>query len=390
MEPHAPSQVWPRGLLALRLIVFAAFFDLFAHYPVIAPYAASLGASPALAGGIVALYSLANLPGNLLAGTLLDRLGRVGPLRLGLLVGAATVAGYTLVQGPEGLILLRLLHGLVAAVFAPGAFALAGDLTPPEGRARVMGLNGALIALAAITGPAAAGFIQDWVGFRGVFLMNAGLLLIAGLAALLLLPFPQSRPQETPLKAQGWRKILPQVLAPSLGILAFTLSLGVLVTHLPGKLQALSAPAALRGAGFSAFGLVAALVMASPLPARLARQGNLRAARLGLVLVALGLALAGGWERVSLPTLLSGAGLFGLGFGLLFPTLTAEVAHRVVGEGRGRAFGFFYAVYSLGVILGSLLTGSLAQALGWASGLPALLGGLLTLGLALGLRPDKG
>ena len=64
---------------AARLVVFAAFFDLFVQFPTIAPYAESLGASAALVGVIVAAYSFTNLFGNLGAGYVLDRWGRERP-----------------------------------------------------------------------------------------------------------------------------------------------------------------------------------------------------------------------------------------------------------------------------------------------------------------------
>ena len=34
------------NLWAARLVIFAAFFDLFLQFPVVAPYAEELGASP--------------------------------------------------------------------------------------------------------------------------------------------------------------------------------------------------------------------------------------------------------------------------------------------------------------------------------------------------------
>ena len=53
---------------AARLVVFATFLDLFVQFPVVAPFARTLGAAPALVGLIVGVYSLTNLLGNLAAG----------------------------------------------------------------------------------------------------------------------------------------------------------------------------------------------------------------------------------------------------------------------------------------------------------------------------------
>ena len=54
---HSPVAA-ARALWAARLVVFVAFFDLFVQYPLAAPYAEWLGATPALAGFIPARTGL--------------------------------------------------------------------------------------------------------------------------------------------------------------------------------------------------------------------------------------------------------------------------------------------------------------------------------------------
>ena len=43
--------------------------------------------------------------------------------------------------------------------------------------------------------------------------------------------------------------------------------------------------------------------------------------------------------------------LFGLGFGLLYPSLNTQVAAMFPADGRGRAYGIFNAFYTLGVVV---------------------------------------
>jgi MFS family permease len=57
----------------------------------------------------------------------------------------------------------------------------------------------------------------------------------------------------------------------------------------------------------------------------------------------------------------AGMAVFGLGFGLLFPSAAALVAEATERSERGAAFGIFYAVYSLGVVIGSVLSGALGS-----------------------------
>lgn len=371
------------GFWVVRILVFVAFFDLFVQFPIAAPYAVVLGASSTLVGLVVAAYSLANLPGNILAGVFLDRWGRTRLLLIGLVLTAVVVATYSIVRSPDQLVVLRILHGLVVATLAPGAFALAGDLASPGDRMRVMGVNGAVIALAAIIAPALAGIVQEWFGFRWVFLLDAVLLLNA--AALLWLFRHRLQPLESQRVATDrvvtrWPLLLRQQAAPYWVILTFAIALGVLVTHVPERLQALGISPVVRGTAFSLYGLVAAAVMISPFSGQVLRQRWLIKAVVGVWLVALGLLVASGFglssplaiERMTL----LGASVFGFGFGLLFPAVTAEVARRSSGETRGRAFGLFYALYSLGVVFGAVMSGWLSEIGPVGSGWPFIAGAL--------------
>jgi len=368
----------------LRLLVFASFFDLFVQYPIAAPYAVALGASPSLAGAIVAAYSVTNLLGNVAAGVALDRFGRLPLLIAGTLGTAVVVAAYALARTPGQLLSLRLHHGMTVAALAPGTFALSGDLTPAERRARAMGANGALIALAAIIAPALAGVVQERAGFAAVFLLDAFVLAVAG--ALLSLSARALR-RGAPGTVQGRAspastlRVLSTLAGPYATIFFFAVALGTFVTGLPGQLQALGISPSLRGAAFSTYGLVAAIVMVSPFSSWFNRRAWWLGAATGLLSIALGLGLAGAGSTVSTVefSVLSGAAFFGLGFGFLFPALTTEVARRTQAGQRGRAFGMFYALYSLGVIGGSLVAGWMGERLGLESGWPLWIGAALAL-----------
>jgi len=52
---------------------------------------------------------------------------------------------------------------------------------------------------------------------------------------------------------------------------------------------------------------------------------------------------------------------YGIGFGLLFPSMTALLVDSTTPRERGAAFGIFYGIFSLGVIVGPILTGYLVR-----------------------------
>ena len=116
----------------------------------------------------------------------------------------------------------------------------------------------------------------------------------------------------------------------------------------------------MAGIAFATFSLAGMAIMASPFQRTIKESARAKAIAAGLVLLGvsnLTLALFGG-SALSIavfPAMI----LFGVGFGLLFPSLSASVADRTVGGHRGTAFGIFYAMYSLGVFLGASISGAI-------------------------------
>ena len=347
---------------AARLVVLAAFFDLFVQFPTMAPHARNLGASAALVGLIVAAYSITNLFGNLGAGFVLDRWGRHRPIMVGLAITTLAVLSYAFVTSPEQLLAARAVHGIGAAALTPGAFAILGDRAASGQRARAMGLAGALIAVPAMIGPPAAGILRDAWGADAVFFVDAAFLAITLVA---FVAATREAPRSTPsrmaaAKANAGASLLGSRLLWSAFIAQFaiTVGVGVLVAHLPLVLENQGESAARAGYSFAIYAFVSMLVMASPIGGASDRIGRYGPLLVGLLGVAAGLAVLG--VSAGYGVIAAGMAVFGLGYGLVFPAATAMVAEAAGSARRGMAFGVFYAVYSLGVAVGSAGSGRLA------------------------------
>ena len=359
---------------AARLVVFAAFFDLFVQFPTIAPYAESLGASAALVGLIVAAYSFTNLFGNLGAGYILDRWGRRSPMLLGMAITVIAVFSYSLVQTPEQMMAARAVHGIGAAVLAPGAFSIIGDRTPSDRWGRAMGLTGALIAVAALIGPPAAGILRDKWGADVVFYVDSAFILITLVAFLVIArdgsPSVHERKSDSHTATPEDTRRSPALWSAYAAAFAITVGIGALVTHLPLMLEEQGETAVRSGYSFGVYALVAMLVMASPISRAGDRYGRFGPLMLGLIGIAVGLGLLGVLEGYG--GVVAGMAVFGLGYGLVFPAATALVASATGADRRGMAFGVFYAVYSFGVVVGASGSGRLAALSDDLVGLPFL------------------
>jgi MFS family permease len=359
---------------AARLVVFAAFFDLFVQFPTIAPHAESLGASAALVGLIVAAYSFTNLFGNLGAGYVLDRWGRRTPMVLGMAITVIAVFSYSLVQTPEQMMVARAVHGLGAAVLAPGAFSIIGDRTASDRWGRAMGVTGALIAVAALIGPPAAGILRDIWSANVVFYVDSAFILITLVAFLVIArdgsPSVHEGESDSHDATPEDTRRSPALWSAYAAAFAITVGIGALVTHLPLILEEQGETAARSGYSFGIYALVAMLVMASPISRVGDRHGRFAPMMIGLIGIAIGLALLGVLEGYG--GVVAGMAVFGLGYGLVFPAATALVASATGAGRRGMAFGVFYAVYSFGVVVGASGSGRLAALSDDLVGLPFL------------------
>ncbi|HEU5316680.1 MAG TPA: MFS transporter [Chloroflexota bacterium] len=373
-----------------RLIVFVAFLDLFSQFPVVSPYVRAMGAGPLMIGVSVATYDVANLFGNLVAPFVLARWGRKRPLVGGLLTAAGALVLYGVTTAAAPFALVRGIHGLAQAILSPGAFVLLSESVPARRRAQAMGTAGVFIAIAAVLGPSFAGIAAGRAGPRAVFLAVAVLLALAALVTALR--YRADRAPELPAEPAGrvtWGTLWQLAQRPSLigayaAALTWTAGIGTLVVHLPLLLET----PAIRGRAYAVYALVALVMFAGPAPWLANRFGRMRPTSAGLALVGLAL-LTLGFSSALAPTGLPGASnvysgmaLFGLGFGILFPAVTALVADATQPHERGAAYGIFYAAYSLGVAAGEIGSGQLARAFGPESPAPFLAFGAVALVMA--------
>ena len=300
---------------------------------------------------------------------------------LGMAITVIAVFSYSLVQTPEQMMVARAVHGIGAAVLAPGAFSIIGDRTPSDRWGRAMGLTGALIAVAALIGPPTAGILRDIWGANVVFYVDSAFILITLTAFLLITRdaslTPPAEESAQPASQRGGRTRKPALWSAYAAAFAITVGIGVLVTHLPLILEEQGETAARSGYSFGIYALVAMLVMASPISRAGDRFGRFGPLMLGLIGVAAGLALLGVLEGYG--GVVAGMAVFGLGYGLVFPAATALVAGANGADRRGMAFGVFYAVYSFGVVVGASGSGRLASLNDDFVGLPFLVAAAVVL-----------
>jgi len=345
------------SLLVVYATVFVYFLGFHALLPIITPYAISLGASVGVAGLIAGAYSAVNLLGNLGAGYWTDRLGRKMPLVVGLVTVGAALLLYPLAADPRTLLWVRLVHGLGAALVAPASLSYIGDTTVPGHRARAMAVYGASIGLTTLVGPPLAGVMQDRLGYAPVFIVLAALTLVVAVPAYVLTR--EILPGAARSQGGQVRHILGRhrLFVAYVATFCLLFSLGTLIVFVPLAGGALGFSSARVGLVFAAFALAATLVQVLPVGRLSDRWGREPLIMLGLALLMGALLLLPWLSRWG--TWMGAMFLYGTGFGVMFPAMTALIADETEPQTRGTASGVFTAVFSLGASLGTGSAGAM-------------------------------
>jgi MFS family permease len=308
------------------------------------------------------------LPGIIMApviGVLADRYGRRAVLVPCLVAFGLFGVLNGLSPTWEALLLLRLLQGVGGAGLINLAVVIISDHWSGIERARRVAQNAAVLTVSLAVFPPLGGGLTELGGWRLSFAPYALALLTAGTIWRRLDP---ARPSEPPtMRAQltaaraavRHRDVLGSI---SMGGVVFVLIFGLFLTAMPVHLE--------REFGLSAGlrGLIVAAPAASSTVAAL-RLGRWRGQHGAVtVLVAASTLFVAAFALIgiapSLPVLVLGTTLYGLGEGIFIPTLQDVVAGAAPPDQRGAVVAVWVGSARLGQTVGPLGVGALFGAIG--------------------------
>lgn len=317
-----------------------------------------------------ALFSAAFLTAALMSpfwGSLADKYGRKPMI---LRSGFSLCAVYILtafVTNPYELLGLRMVQGLLAG-YIPSAIALVATNTPEAEVGYALAMMSTATATGSIAGPLLGGVISRLFDNRIAFGSAGALMLLSTLLVLFLVEEFQFVPSKTRSSVVGaWREaatnrqFLPVLwlsLLTSFSIMTIEPILPVYIVHLGGSLRNASL---LAGIVFSLSGI--ATVLFAPRWGRLSdKVGFRRTLLIGL--------LGGGLGNLAQIPFHNIWGfsavrfMYGAFFCAVYPALNGLVVRTTRNDFRGRAFGLNQTANQLGIMLGPLVGGVTAEALG--------------------------
>jgi predicted MFS family arabinose efflux permease len=386
-ESKAAAPVLSRGLvLLLAGACGASVANLYYAQPLLHTLAGAFGVSSGTAGLLVTVSQLGYVLGLILLVPLGDLLERRRLIAVTLLFTAAAQAGAAAAPGLAVFAAALLVAGVtsvVAQVIVPMASALAAE----RERGSVVGtvMSGLLIGI--LLARTVSGLIAAVAGWRTVFAVAAGLMLLLSAALGHLLP-PVAPTQKmryatllrSVMKLIAEQPVLRQRMA--LGALGFG-CFSVLWTSLAFLLTGGSGSHYHYGnATIGLFGLAGmAGALIAPVAGRMADRGHGRRAATLAILILLaswGLLALG---KSSLPALIAGIVVLDLGAQALHISNQSTI-YTLAPEARSRLTTAYMVAYFLGGTVLSAATSALFGAAGW-SGVCGL--GAATAALALGI-----
>jgi len=372
----------------ISVVTFLGFLDTTLLIPVMALYASGLGVSVGITGLIIGLYSITNTPANILLGRLVDRVGYKLPLISGLIGDALSMFLYSVSRSPIHLALVRALHGASGGLVGPATMSVFANHSGRTAKGRTMSFYGMSLAAANLVGFVLSGIIVSRLGYQALFLFGAALLMV-GIAISMFLPGASKRdsiPTKT-LPDGSFKKIKDLLKRRGLivaycSIFAQYFTFGSVVTLLPLHVSSLGMEAFHVGMLLAIFAIMFIIVQ---LPSGVLSDkiGRLIPITIGISLGIASLVILP--SVTNFPLLAVAMTLYGIGYGILFPSISALIADHTMLEERGLATGIFHALLTAGVAIG-------APTMGWVGGLVGieiglvLTSGIMVLALVIALR----
>ena len=374
----------PLFLMALTIFIDIAGFGLI--LPLLPFWAEHLGANPTEIGLILTIYALAQFIFTPILGALSDRFGRKPIIIVSLLIEAFSFALTGFAGSLVVLLIARFIGGIGASNIG-SAQAVVADVTPPEGRARGMGMIGAAIGLGFVIGPAIGGILSSF-GTVVPFLVA---MVVAILNAILVLAFlPETHKVRSASQTQAATSEKKSSLFAGYGqllrnnTLTRLITINLLFTAAFTAMEAVFALFAQHMFGWTAketgyifayVGIIIVVMQGGLVGQLVKRFGEQKLLIGGLILLAVGLALLP--FSTTLAVMLVALGILSAGNGAVTPTTSALLSLTSPREVQGKVLGLSQGVASLGRIVGPLAAGAIYTSFG--PGAPFIAASVLTL-----------
>jgi MFS family permease len=360
-----------RKILVLFALAFLATLGYGIMIPTLSVHAHSLGASHADIGVIISAFAAAQLLTQIPLGRLSDRIGRVYLVVFGFGLMAVAATLYHFAAGSSEFTLLQALAGTGAGCLWPPLMAMLTENVEASRRGRLMGAFNTVFFLGIALGPLLGGFIASAFGHDAVFTSWTGVALLGAMLCVLTLRESARDRHARAASAPAPRSADAPLIKPGMLI---TFAAGCVVRARGGMCasfnnallplyaivlfgatpEMIGSIMFIHGVGLALFNIPGGM-MSDRMGRRLPALAGSLVATAGVLWYS---AANGYWA------LFVAVGLAGAGSAFSSPAVAALTADVCDPKRRGEAFGYFLTSFNLGMVLGSLVFGFVAEWVG--------------------------
>ncbi|WP_305096244.1 MFS transporter [Croceibacterium aestuarii] len=349
-EAAGPVGIDYKRMLPLMFAVFVNIAGFSLILPLLPFYGTLFGAGPFEVALLFAAYSLGNVFGEIYWGRQSDKHGRRAVLILTTAGAALTYVAFAFAPGLWIAIAIRVVNGFFGGTLSVAQGFLA-DASPPEKRAKAMGLFGSSFSLGFAFGPVIGGLLagagDSLTDFRAPILAAAGLCAITSIWSFAVLrnaKEPLGRAAPLPRYSEGLHYVTTHPMLLRLFVISF---FGIAAFASMEAVYGLWSEAnfgwTARDLGFAFIaigmgGLIIQLFFLQPL---VTRFGERRVIALGLGTLAASMLLQPILREPYAAVALMG--LLMMGHSLAFPTAGALTSRTVPVDRQGSVMGFLMA-----------------------------------------------
>jgi MFS family permease len=357
------QKIWNKNFVLLTASNFLMFITYYAILATLPIYLVSdFHANKTQVGFVIAVYTIASVTVRPFSGFALDRFGRKAILFISFFLYAFFYVGYLISFGLAAILLLRLVHGITWGAATISSSTVAVDNMPADKKGEGLGYFSLSVTLAMSIGPIVGLFICRQFGYPIMFMSTLLISLIAFVCVLFAYK-PQQYEIPKEKLAFNWHHLFDATsILPSINLLVFMLSYGGLLSFIALYGKEIGVQNTSLFFLVFAIGIAVSRMTSGKVFDRHGPRKILSFCAIFLIIGFLMLALL-----KNVIGFYCAAIIIGFGNGVVFPTFQAMVNNVAKPEHRGAANSTIYTALDLGMGLGMMLMGIIAEYLSISS-----------------------
>ena len=348
------ESIWSFPYIALMVVNLFQSMAAFMANTTLPVYADVLGASPSVVGIVVSSFSVTALLIRPFAGPAFDSFSRKRLLMASQCIICACMFLYGVVDSLQGLVIVRLVHGIGIGCSGPLAMSLVSEFLPELRFASGISIYALAQSFAQVVGPAAGLYLVNAIGFSPSYFLAAGCLLVA-ICGVGLIREPYRERLRYELKLD--RMFAPEAVGKGIALMLLATSFSCMGAYV--VLYGYSVGVSQMGVFFIVYAFC--LLGTRPLFGSMAdRFGAPRMLAVGIAFFAasyVALAVADNLVAFIIAAILGSAG-----FGCCGPLLQSAALASVPPSRRGAASNTAFTGLDLGMLIGPIIGGMVIEA----------------------------